>query len=189
MLGRRPCSATSSVDLRKLRALRSCLAALTDVLARAERDDVVLLDLAAGSARIDSTLDDAEERRPHGKAVPVARPDGLWEWQVRRDFVRTIRKTAPADARRLATTLAGTRTKRRFEVALRLVDDQSLVRAFELYRRRRLRGWAGRLLRAALAGYVVASVTAEPPAPRRRKKSRRRRPSRKRRSKYVPYVS
>jgi hypothetical protein len=179
----------------KVRALRASLAALTDALARAEREDLVLFDVASGSARIDSTLDDVDRRRPHAPALPITRPDGLWEWQVRRDFVRSIRKTAPVDARRLATTLAGTRTKRRFEVALGLVQDQALIRAFALHRRRRLRGWAARVLRAALGGYVAdaaaltRSLTSSEPRRAPSKKSRRRRPSRKRRSKYVPYVS
>ncbi|MDB4935337.1 MAG: hypothetical protein JWP87_2309 [Labilithrix sp.] len=176
-------------DLGAPRSWRSCLAALTDALARAEREDVVLLDVASFTVRTDSTLDDVDKRRARAPAVPVTRPDGLWEWQIRRDFVRSIRKTSRDDARRLAATLAGTRTKRRFEVVLGLVHDQSLIRAFALHRRRRLRAWAGRLLRAALAGYVAAEdVTPSKPL-RPRKKPRRRRPSRKRRSKYVPYVS
>lgn len=153
----------------------------------------MLLDVVTLDARIDSPLDDAEGKRAREAAVPVARPDGLWEWQVRRDFVRLIRVAARADARRLATTLAGTRTKRRFEVALGLVREQWLVRAFQLHRRRRLRGWASRVLRAALAGFVATSAelprdtSLEPRVPTR-KKSRRRRPAGKRRGKYVPYV-
>lgn len=172
--------------------LRSYLSALTDALARAERDDAVLLDLRTGGVRLDSALEDVDERRPPDAARPVTRPDGLWEWQVRRDFVRSIRKGARDDARRLAATLAGTRTRRRFEVTLAQSQDQALIRAFRLYRRRRLRGWAARVLRAALAGYVAEATSLSAEVPRRaakKSKPRRRRPARKRRSRYVPYVS
>lgn len=182
-------SSEPDVDLLRALSLRACLVGLTEALSRADRDDVVLLDLALLTARIDSTLDDADARRGSAKALAVTRPDGLWEWQVRRDFVRSIRKKALHDARRLAPTLAGTRTKRRFEVALGLVHDPSLIRAFGLFRRRRLRAWAGRLLRAALAGYVAEPVVATERPRRPENKRRRRRPLRKRRSKYVPYVS
>lgn len=178
--------------MRRSLPLRSHLSALTDALARAERDDVVLLDLGAGGVRLDSALDDVDERLPPDAARPVTRPDGLWEWQVRRDFVRSIRKGARDDARRLAATLAGTRTKRRFEVTLAQAQDQALIRAFRLYRRRRLRGWAARVLRAALAGYVAESVSSAggaPGRPEKKAKPRRRRLPRKRRSKYVAYVS
>lgn len=185
---------SSSVE--PARGWRACLVALTDALARAEREELVLLDLPARRVRIDSTLDDVDERTPRGSALPVSRPDGLWEWEVRRDFVRGIRKLAREDARRLADTLGGMRTKRRFEVALGLVRDRSLVRAFALFRRRRLRGWAARVLRAALAGYVTPSLTAAPgqagrtpPKKAKKKSTRRRGTPRKRRSRYVPYVS
>ena len=83
---------------RRTFSLRSCLAALTDALARAEREDLVLLDAVRGAVRLDSSLDDAEVRaaRDDGRALPVARPDGFWEWQMRRDFVRSIRSVESA---------------------------------------------------------------------------------------------
>ena len=102
---------------------RACVAALTDALAKSDRDDVVLLDRTTWTVRIDSTLDDVDARRARADALAVPRPDGLWEWEVRRDFVRRARKLATSevareDVKKLAATLAGSRTKRRFEVAL-----------------------------------------------------------------------
>jgi len=174
--------------------LRARLAALTGALERAERDDVVLLDPLAGVAHVDSALDDVDDRVARGRdvAVAVARPDGLWEWEVRRDFVRSVRALAPVDARRLGTTLRGARTKRRFELALGLVKDRSLLRAFALFRRRRLRGWAARLLRALLAGHPVSAAeraSVSGPSKKKPKKARSRRPPRRRRRQFVPYIS
>lgn len=184
-----------------LTALTNALIALTNALARAEQEDVVLLNRAAWSVRIDSTLDDVDVRPAHAAVeerdeVAVTRPDGLWEWEVRRDFVRSLRtrKDSRDDARKLAATLAGPRTKRRFEVALGQVRERTLIRAFALYRRQRVRAWAARVLRAVLAGYVIPSGVVATPArkitrARRKPRPKSRRPGRKRRSKYVSYVA
>ena len=129
-------------------SLRSTLAALTDALATGEPEDVVLLD-RSGTVSVDSTLDDVDARSSiAGKSV-VPRPDGLWEWQARRDWIRAL--PHGDERRRLSRTLAGPRTKRRFALALDLARDPALVRAFRVYRRRRLRGWAARVLRFVLA--------------------------------------
>lgn len=179
---------------------RSALTALTNALARAEQEDVVFLNRAAWSVRIDSPLDDVDARPARGAIeerdeLAVTRPDGLWEWEVRRDFVRSLRtrKSSRDDARKLAATLAGSRTKRRFEVALGQVRERTLIRAFALHRRRRVRGWAARVLRAVLAGYVIPSGVVATPArkmtrARGKPKTKSRRPGRKRRAKYVSYV-
>ncbi len=136
-------------------SLRSTLAALTDALATAEPEDVVLLD-PRGDVSVDSTLDDVDARVPVvGKSV-VPRPDGLWEWRARRDWIRSL--PHGEERRRLARTLAGPRTKRRFVLALGLARDPSLVRAFRLHRRRRLRGWAARVLRFLLASGLSQNV-------------------------------
>lgn len=135
-------------------ALRALLEELTEALATAERDDAVLIDASGHVAWVDSTLDDVDHRfdaRSRARArggFGVLRPDGLWEWAVRRDFVRGLARGTTAK-RRLAATLAGPKTRRRFQVALSI--EPALVRAFELHRRRRLRGWAGRVLRAHAA--------------------------------------
>jgi hypothetical protein len=127
-------------------ALRVLLEELTDALARAEHHDEVIVDAASHVAWVDSTLDDVDLRdrlrAPNG--LVVLRPDGLWEWAVRRDFVRGLGRGS-AGKRRLAATLAGPKTRRRFEVALS--TEPLLERAFDLHRRRRLRAWAARVLR------------------------------------------
>lgn len=137
-------------------SLRRCLSELTDALARAERDQVVVLDVANARARNASRLD-AEAAIAVGSARVVLRPDGIWEWSVRRDFVRAIRRERRKDAERLAATLGGPRSRARFALALRSTDDTTLVRAFDLHRRRRLRAWAGRVLRATL-GVLVSPL-------------------------------
>ena len=124
---------------------------LTDALAVAERDDDVIIDADGHVAWIDSMLDDVDqrERREHGESgLAVLRPDGLWEWAVRRDFVRGLPRGS-AGKRRLAATLAGPKTRRRFEVALS--TEPALEQDFDLHRRRRLRGWAARILRVHVA--------------------------------------
>ncbi len=137
--------------------LRGLLEELTDALAVAEHDDDVLIDAGGHVAWVDSTLDDIDQRerrerldlREHGESgLAVLRPDGLWEWAVRRDFVRELPRGSAAK-RRLAATLAGPKTRRRFEVALSTAP--ALERAFDLHRRRRLRGWAARILRVHVA--------------------------------------
>lgn len=116
---------------------RALLEELTDALASAEHDDDVVIDATGRIAWVDSTLDDVDHRegarRRHGRspALPVLRPDGLWEWAVRRDFVRGLAR-GDAAKRRLAGTLAGPKTRRRFEVALSA--EPLLERAFELRR-------------------------------------------------------
>lgn len=182
--------------------MREALVALTDALAKCDREDVVLLDRSTWRVGVDSPLDDVDTRcaraAAFADALVVPCPDGLWEWGVRRDFVRSARKLAErevtrADVKRLAATLAGSRTKRRFEVALGLVRDRTLLRAFALYRRRKVRAWAGRVLRALLAGCVmpsgVVTTPAKRPAGASRTLKRRRRPGRKRRAKFVSYVA
>lgn len=132
-------------------ALRGVLEELTDALAVAEHDDDVSIDAHGHVAWIDSTLDDVDhrERREHRETgLIVLRPDGLWEWAVRRDFVRALPRGS-ASKRRLAATLAGPKTRRRFEVALS--TEPALERDFDLHRRRRLRGWAARVLRVHVA--------------------------------------
>lgn len=127
--------------------MRDTLAALTDALAAGDPEDVVLLD-PSGEVTVDSTLDDVDARaHVAGKSV-VPRPDGLWEWRLRRDWTRSLPRGD--DRRRFSRTLAGPRTKRRFVLALGLARDASLVRDFRLYRRRSLRGWAARVLRFLL---------------------------------------
>jgi hypothetical protein len=130
--------------------LRALLEELTEALARAEHDDEVILDAAGHVAWVDSTLDDVDlrdrARAPSGRVV--LRPDGLWEWAMRRDFVRGLVRGS-AGKRRLAATLAGPKTRRRFEVALSA--EPLLERAFDLHRRRRLRAWAARVLRVHAA--------------------------------------
>lgn len=188
--------------------MRETLVALTDALAKRDREDVVLLDRSTWRVGVDSTLDDVDTRRARAaafaEALVVPCPDGLWEWSVRRDFVRSARKLvrgapkdpAADDVKKLAATLAGTRTKRRFEVALGSVRDRTLVRAFALYRRRRIRAWAARVLHAVLGGWTPPTDEAEVAvvtAPRRKRTrtgaSKRRRPGRKRRSRFVSYVA
>lgn len=106
----------------------------------------MLVDPIGERAWIDSRLDDAEHGRlPAGDAVEAARPDGLWEWRVRRDFVYSLPRD---EKRRLSVTLGGPKTRRRFEVAL--ARDPRLVVAFRRFRRRRLRAWAARVLRVIL---------------------------------------
>ena len=134
-------------------SLRRCLSELTDALARAERDQVVLLDVVNARARAASRVD-ADAAAAVGSARVVLRPDGLWEWMVRRDFVRSIRREHRKDAERLAATLGGPRSRSRFALALTSTGDAMLVRAFDLHRRRRLRAWAGRVLRATLGALV-----------------------------------
>jgi hypothetical protein len=108
----------------------------------------VLLDPIGQRAWIDSRLDDAEHgRRTTKDAVEAPRPDGLWEWRVRRDFVYSLPREAK---QRLSPTLGGPKTRRRFQIAL--AGDPRLVVAFRRYRRRRLRGWAARVLRVVLEG-------------------------------------
>jgi hypothetical protein len=142
-------------------ALRGLLQELTDALAVAERDDDVTIDADGHVAWIDSTLDDVDQREQRerrerregrGAGLIVLRPDGLWEWGVRRDFVRALARGSPSK-RRLAATLAGPKTRRRFEVALSTVP--ALERDFDLHRRRRLRGWAARVLRVHVAASDV----------------------------------
>jgi hypothetical protein len=131
--------------------LRGLLEELTDALAVAEHDDDVIIDADGHVAWVDSVLDDADERerRERGESgLAVLRPDGLWEWSVRRDFVRGLTRGSAAK-RRLAATLAGPKTRRRFEVALS--TEPALERDFDLHRRRRLRGWAARILRVHVA--------------------------------------
>lgn len=182
--------------MRPALALRALLEELTDALARAERDDEVILDAAGHVAWVDSTLDDVDVRdRPAAASgLVVLRPDGLWEWALRRDFVRgLLRGSAPK--KRLAATLAGPKTRRRFEVALS--TEPLLERAFDLLRRRRLRAWAARVLRvhaapAPLRGELAALVmTARAAAaaasipeltPRQRTRKRKRRARQLRRS-------
>ena len=139
------CREGSGIFVRAL-ALRECLVELTDALAHAGRDDVVLLDLASAHARI---VPPEAATMPHARRVP--RPDGLWEWSVRRDFVRALRRERRKEADRLAATLGGPRSRQRFITALTTIGDEGLVRAFDLHRRRRLRAWSARILRAALA--------------------------------------
>ena len=179
------------------RALRALLEELTDALATAEHDDDVIIDAAGHVAWVDSTLDDVDHReqrqRAHrvsaSPALPVLRPDGLWEWAVRRDFVRALARGSP-EKRRLAVTLAGPKTRRRFEVALS--TEPSLERTFELHRRRRLRAWAARVLRVhaappairsellvlvaeARSALVKAAASRAEPTPRQRARRRKRR--------------
>jgi hypothetical protein len=126
--------------------LRRWLSELTDALDVATFDDHVLVDPVRESAWIDSRLDDAErDRRSPEGAVEAPRPDGLWEWRVRRDFVYSLPRE---EKRRLSPTLGGPKTRRRFHVALS--GDPRLVVAFRRYRRRRLRGWAARVLRVII---------------------------------------
>lgn len=106
----------------------------------------MLVDPVAERAWIDSRLDDVErERRRVPGTVEAPRPDGLWEWRVRRDFVYSLPREAK---QRLSPTLGGPKTRRRFQVALG--GDPRLVVAFRRFRRRRLRGWAARVLRVII---------------------------------------
>lgn len=132
--------------------LRVLLEELTEALATAERDDDVFLDAAGHVAWVDSTLDDVDHRVRIEGGLAVLRPDGLWEWAVRRDFVRGLARGTAAK-RRLAATLAGPKTRRRFEVALS--TEPTLEREFDLHRRRRLRAWAARVLRVRTAAPAV----------------------------------
>jgi hypothetical protein len=132
--------------------LRVLLEELTEALAAAEHDDDVIIGADGRVVWVDSTLDDVDYRDGRSGGLAVLRPDGLWEWAVRRDFVRGLARGTAAK-RRLAATLAGPKTRRRFEVALS--TEPMLERAFDLHRRRRLRSWAARILRvhAAAAPY------------------------------------
>lgn len=181
-------------------ALRGLLAELTDALAVAEHDDDVVIDAAGHVAWVDSTLDDVDRRERAEPGFAVLRPDGLWEWAVRRDFVRGLARGSTAK-RRLAATLSGPKTRRRFEVTLS--TEPALERAFDLHRRRRLRGWAARVLRvhvaapdlrrelgalvaaarsaAAVAAVTAASMPELTPRQRARKHKRRARQMRRNR--------
>lgn len=142
----------SGIFIRAL-SLRRCLFELTDALARAEHEQRVHLDVTNGHANIapaPGPAPEAEQAGIRGREVVVARPDGLWEWRVRRDFVRVLRRERRKEADRLAATLGGPRSRQRFVLALARLGDASLVHAFDLHRRRQLRAWAGRVLRAAL---------------------------------------
>ena len=86
--------------------------------------------------------------RPARTGWVVRAPDGLWEWQVRRDFVRGL--AAGRVKSRLGNTLGGPKTRRRFEVSLAAAGG-ALHGAFKRFRRRRLRGYTGRVLRVAVA--------------------------------------
>jgi hypothetical protein len=143
-------------------ALRTTLALLTDALERRDAfADVIALDLVSFELVVDSRLEDVD-RRPPRRGWVIRTPDGLWEWQVRRDFVRTL--PPGVGKSRLGTTLGGPRTRRRFEVALAAAGGP-LHGAFRRFRRRRLRAYAGRVLRAALGlraerGDALVSVEA-----------------------------
>jgi hypothetical protein len=184
--------------MRPALALRVLLEELTDALAAAEHDDDVIIDAAGHVAWVDSTLDDVDHRDRTPSGLAVLRPDGLWEWAVRRDFVRGLARGTAAK-RRLAATLAGPKTRRRFEVALS--TEPMLERAFDLHRRRRLRAWAGRILRVhaaapevrnelsmlvaaarSAAATAAASIPALTPRQRRRKLERRSRQMRRNRT-------
>ena len=140
--------AGSGIFVRAL-SLRECLSNLTDALANAEHEDVVLLDVVNGQTSI-SPASHGSPAAPLARVHAVTRPDGLWEWRVRRDFVRAIRRDRRKDSDRLAATLGGPRSRQRFVLALADLGDAALVRAFDLHRRRQLRAWAGRVLRVAL---------------------------------------
>jgi hypothetical protein len=174
--------------------LRVLLEELTEALAAAEHDDDVIIGADGRVAWVDSTLDDVDHRDGRAGGLAVLRPDGLWEWAVRRDFVRGPARGTAAK-RRLAATLAGPKTRRRFEVALS--TEPMLERAFDLHRRRRLRGWAARILRvhAAAAPYrselcalvaaartAAASIPELTPRQRSRKRKRRARQMRRNRA-------
>lgn len=120
--------------------MRQLLAALTNALSQRGPYEVIYLDGAR--VHVDAALEDAETRRaPRGHVVPP--PDGLFEWRVRRDFVRAL--PAGTLKRRLGDTLGGTRTRRRFEVTLGNAHEAH--EAFRLFRRRRLRAYAARVIR------------------------------------------
>lgn len=140
--------------------LRPLLVALTDALEKRDAGvETVSIDLAARTTIVDSSLDDVDAR-PASAGWPVPPPDGLWEWRVRRDFVRAL-PPGPTKTR-LGATLGGPKTRRRFEIALDVAGG-SLHAAFRLSRRRRLRAYAGRVLRAAIAGLSVHSFCASYP--------------------------
>jgi hypothetical protein len=162
---------------------------LTDALAVAEHDDEVMIDATGHVAWVDSALEDVDRRRHPGLGFVVLRPDGLWEWAMRRDFVRRLERGSAAK-KKLALTLAGPKTRRRFEVALS--TEPRLEREFTLHRRRRLRAWAARVLRthavpvehrASVAALVTAATEASaraaasirPLTPRQKARQRRRR--------------
>lgn len=138
--------------VRTLRHLRSALAALTDALEKrdpfAER---IFLDPETLTVVVDSSLDDAE-RRPEARGAAISCPDGLWEWQLRRDFVRSL---PPGRTKtRLGATLGGPKTRRRFEVTLAAAGGR-YHSDFKQWRRRRLRGYAARVLRVALMPHAA----------------------------------
>ena len=127
--------------------LRICVASLTDALAGRGPDDTIRLEPSTLRIVIDSRLDDVDARpRPKGLLVPP--PDGLFEWRIRRDFVRSL--PPGNEKRRLGQTLAGPKTKRRFELLL-AARGELLHSAFGRFRRRRLRSYAARVVRFALA--------------------------------------
>ena len=133
---------------KRARALRATLAALTDALEHRDAfAEVISLDLVTFELFVDSSLDDVDRRRARS-GWAVRTPDGLWEWQVRRDFVRGL--PVGRVKSRMGNTLGGPKTRRRFEVALAAAGG-ALHGAFKRFRRRRLRGYAGRVLRLALA--------------------------------------
>jgi hypothetical protein len=176
--------------------LRALLEELTEALATAEHDDEVVIDAAGRVAWVDSTLDDVDHRERPERGLAVLRPDGLWEWAMRRDFVRGLARGSVAK-RRLAATLAGPKTRRRFEVALS--TDPALEREFDLHRRRRLRAWAARVLRihaaapalrrelsalvdAAMSAAAIAAASIPELTPRQRERKRKRRARQMRRT-------
>ncbi len=135
------------VDLFSRLLLRAFVASLTDALAGRGLEDAIRLEPSTLRIVVDSTLDDVDDRpSPVGFLVPP--PDGLFEWRVRRDFVRSL--PPGNEKRRLGQTLAGPKTRRRFEVLL-AARGEPLHRAFGRFRRRRLRGYAARVVRFALA--------------------------------------
>ncbi len=141
-------SSDALTEPKRARELRPTLAALTDALDEREAfSEVLSLDLVTFELTVDSSLDDVDGRPPRtGWVIPA--PDGLWEWRVRRDFVRSL--PAGRVKSRLGNTLGGPKTRRRFEVTL-AASGGEMHGEFRRFRRRRLRGYAGRVLRVAVA--------------------------------------
>ena len=125
-------------------ALRECLLALTTAFEERGPHEVIHLDVTALTVNVDSTLDDVD-RRSAPSGIPVVPPNGLYEWDVRRDFVRSL--PSGALKKRLGNTLAGPRTRRRFEITLSSSRVVGAREGFLLFRRHRLRAYAGRVLR------------------------------------------
>lgn len=132
-----------------MHSVKAACRALTNAFSNRAFGDVIRIDPSTLAVVVDSRLDDVDARAV-GSGLEIVPPDGLYEWSIRRDFVRSLPRGEAK--RRLSETLAGPKTRRRFEVIVSASRDDDLLRAFTLFRHRRLRRYAARVVRFVLAG-------------------------------------